>query len=133
MNSSQYVVATTFTRHGEDEIFDMSLRAKFMADKLHLAIGIVTEAGEVADIYKKAMAYGKVVDETHLREELGDVLWYMAHLAHRYGWTLEDLMEVNVRKLCARYGDKFTSHAALNRDLEAEGAALSTLVPDINT
>lgn len=41
--------------------------------------GIATEMGEVIDIYKKSLAYGKELDLVHIGEELTDVLWYAAN------------------------------------------------------
>lgn len=44
---------------------------------LHMAYGITTEIGELHDIYKKKLAYGKEIDLVNLKEELGDILWYV--------------------------------------------------------
>lgn len=46
---------------------------------LHMKMGIITEAAEVVDILKKKHAYGKEIDVPHLKEELGDILWYAAN------------------------------------------------------
>lgn len=46
---------------------------------LHMKMGIITEAAEVVDILKKKHAYGKDIDFPHLKEELGDLLWYAAN------------------------------------------------------
>jgi NTP pyrophosphatase (non-canonical NTP hydrolase) len=46
---------------------------------LHMKMGIITEAAEVVDILKKKHAYGKDIDTPHLKEELGDILWYTAN------------------------------------------------------
>lgn len=43
---------------------------------LHMKLGMLTEVAEIADIFKKNMAYGKEVDLIHLQEELGDLMWY---------------------------------------------------------
>ena len=43
---------------------------------LHMDIGIFTEMGEIADIFKKWFAYGKEIDLVHLGEEIADVAWY---------------------------------------------------------
>lgn len=44
----------------------------------HGAIGMLTEAGEILDIFKKKMFYDKPVDVVHLKEEIGDFFWYLA-------------------------------------------------------
>jgi NTP pyrophosphatase (non-canonical NTP hydrolase) len=46
---------------------------------LHMKMGIITEAAEVVDILKKKHAYGKEIDLFHMKEELGDILWYAAN------------------------------------------------------
>jgi hypothetical protein len=37
-----------------------------------------------------------------------------------HGWNMEDILDTNIAKLEARYPEKFTEEAALNRNLEAE-------------
>lgn len=44
---------------------------------LHISYGITTEIGELVDIYKKKLAYGKEIDLVNLKEELGDIQWYV--------------------------------------------------------
>jgi NTP pyrophosphatase (non-canonical NTP hydrolase) len=48
----------------------------------HALLGMVSEAGELADLYKRQLAYGKDFDKVNLLEECGDWLWYYA----LYGW-----------------------------------------------
>lgn len=87
---------------------------------LHYALGIGTEAGEIQDAVKKLVIYGKELDETNVLEEVGDSIWYMARLLALLGSSFEEVMATNNAKLKARYGDKFTEYAALNRDLDKE-------------
>lgn len=91
---------------------------------LHGALGIVTEAAEIADAIKKAIFYGKPLDLINIQEEIGDCFWYLAVLARETGAPFEDIMAQNIAKLRARYPDKFTEEAALNRDLDAERLTL---------
>lgn len=49
------------------------------ANILHMKMGIITEAAEVVDILKKKHAYGKEIDVPHMKEELGDLMWYAAN------------------------------------------------------
>jgi NTP pyrophosphatase (non-canonical NTP hydrolase) len=87
---------------------------------LHAMIGMCTEVGEFQDMMKKHMIYGKSLDRVNLKEELGDILWYVALAVDELGTTFEDIMATNNAKLAARYGDVFTKEAALNRDLNTE-------------
>lgn len=89
-------------------------------DLLHGAAGVVTEGGELMDIFKKHEFYGKPVDKKHLMEEAGDLMWYLAVLCRYGGFTLEDCAEANIRKLKKRYPDGFDTDKALNRNLDAE-------------
>ena len=66
------------------------------------------------------MAYGSKLDVTNIKEELGDLLFYVARFMELYGWTFEEVMQLNTDKLKARYPDKFTQDAAENRDLVKE-------------
>jgi len=87
---------------------------------LHAAMGLTTEANEIVDHMKKVIFYGKPLDETNLVEEMGDLLFYMSIICREFGITMEEIAEKNIAKLKARYGDKFTESAAINRDLTTE-------------
>ena len=78
------------------------------ANPLMLALGVGGEAGEVMEIIKKGNRPGRNVDALHLREEIGDVLWYLANLAKHYGFTLNEVGVTNIVKLKERYGTKAT-------------------------
>lgn len=85
-------------------------------DLIHACFGITGEAGELLDPVKKAMFYGKPLDIQNIREEAGDLLWYIAGpLCRALGCTLEDLARENVAKLRARYPEKYTDEAAVAR------------------
>ena len=94
----------TFVRHCN---FTKNKRdAQFLA-----AMGLNGEAGEVSEIIKKHLLHGKDLDMEHLKEELGDVLWYFFHALSTFDLTFEEIAEGNLRKLCAR-------HAGTNGDPE---------------
>lgn len=87
---------------------------------IHAMIGLCTESGEIQDMMKKHIFYGKEIDKVNLKEELGDLMWYMAIACDEAGISLEEVMQTNIDKLRARYGEKFTEEAALNRNLDTE-------------
>lgn len=87
---------------------------------LHGGIGLATEAGEFLDALKKHIFYGKEVDKVNLREEMGDIFWYCAIIADQLDVDFKEVMERNITKLKARYGDKFTESKANIRDLKTE-------------
>ena len=96
-----------------------------MDDVLHALLGIGTEAGELQDMFKKHLMYGKAFDRTNLIEECGDLLWYIALALKTVNVTMSDCMERNIKKLQVRYPQKFTTENALNRNLEQEARALT--------
>jgi NTP pyrophosphatase (non-canonical NTP hydrolase) len=90
----------------------------------HAVLGITSEAGEIADQYKKFIAYGKALDRQNMLEEMGDCLWFLTLLAKTMGFTIDQVMDFNIAKLEARYPDlKFNADHALNRDKAGEMAA----------
>ena len=44
---------------------------------LHMRLGVFTEVGEILDIFKKNIAYGKPIDWIHVNEEGADIMWYL--------------------------------------------------------
>ncbi len=94
---------------------------------LHYALGLATEAGEFQDAVKKFIAYGKPLDKTNLKEEVGDLLWYIARICSLYGWSMEEVMDLNINKLKARFPEKFTEENALTRDLANERKILERI------
>lgn len=90
-----------------------------LMDKTIWAMGIAGEAGEVIEKWKKIVAYkeGNISsqDELELKKELGDVVWYVALLAHSLGFSLEEIMELNLSKLTDRKKRGVTKGAGDNR------------------
>ncbi len=82
---------------------------------LNAVLGLNGEAGEVADILKKHLHHSHPLDITKLRDELGDVLWYVAQAADALGIHLSDIMQGNLDKLQRRYPDGFSPEASLHR------------------
>lgn len=46
---------------------------------LYMDMGLLTEYGELIDIFKKKLAYGKEIDYVNLGEECVDILWYQVN------------------------------------------------------
>jgi NTP pyrophosphatase (non-canonical NTP hydrolase) len=70
-------------------------------------LGLAGEAGQLLSEYKKRLRDGpshvRFVDR--VREELGDILWYVSNVASKYGLELEDIAAANLAKTWARFGD----------------------------
>ena len=79
------------------------------------ALGLAGEAGEFANLVKKMTAHGHPFDPESLKDELGDVLWYLAEAATSAGLNLEDIASHNVEKLSKRYPEGFSEEDSINR------------------
>ncbi|PEN09688.1 nucleoside triphosphate pyrophosphohydrolase family protein [Bacillus pseudomycoides] len=90
------------------------------------ALGLTGEAGEVADLVKKAIYHGHGFQPAHcpgeengnvhkLALELGDIMYYVGIMAHEMGYTLQDIAEMNIAKLAKRYPDGFSREASKKR------------------
>lgn len=67
-------------------------------------LGLVGEAGEIANKIKKMQRDGVTQDEirSDIESELGDVLWYMAALADELEISLAEVACNNLNKLISR-------------------------------
>lgn len=75
---------------------------------LHAAMGMVTEASELLDPFKKNL-YGKqkAIDWANLRDESGDMFYYLNAFLTATGFSLHEVIEDNVIKLANRYAENF--------------------------
>lgn len=92
---------------------------------IHSAIGQLTEAEEFLSAICLHVFEGKPMDLINLREEIGDSLYYLAVACSCLDTDLGAEQVNNIAKLSARYPEKFTEDAALNRDLNAERKAIA--------
>lgn len=72
------------------------------------AMGLIGEVGEVVDIIKKHFGHGKPLNEEHLTEELGDVLWYVNQIANNFGLDIKTIIRYNINKLTRRYPNEYS-------------------------
>lgn len=86
----------------------------------HGLLGVITEAVELAELLESTVIDKKPFDTVNLKEELGDIFWYMAILAKAMNFTFEEIQHANIEKLKLRFPEKFTEAAANNRNLDAE-------------
>lgn len=103
----------------EYQIAAMRTSSKTILPSEHLmngALGLAGEAGEVADIVKKATFQGHTINREHIAKELGDVCWYIAETANAIGYDLETIMQMNIDKLMKRYPDGFSAARSQNRE-----------------
>ena len=86
---------------------------------LTAALGLTAEAGEFTEVVKKIILQGKPYNEEnifHMKRELGDICWYIAQACMALDTTFDEVIEMNVDKLKARYpGGELDVHHSENR------------------
>jgi NTP pyrophosphatase (non-canonical NTP hydrolase) len=72
----------------------------------YVALGLASEAGEVATRIKKWIRDGnsdpKNLDKEAISKELGDALWYIAVMADQLGVSMDKIGQENIKKLADR-------------------------------
>lgn len=86
----------------------------FEEQKFHALNGMVGEIGEIHSIYQK-MYQGHAYEVDHVKKEFGDLLWFIAEYCTAKGWSLDDIMCMNIDKLKERYPDGFNEEQSLHR------------------
>ena len=93
-----------------------------LSQLLTAALGLGAESGEFTEVVKKIILQGKPYNEDnvfHMKRELGDICWYIAQACMALDTSFDEIIEMNVDKLKARYpGGEFDVHKSENR---AEG------------
>ena len=86
---------------------------------LTASVGLCAESGEFTEIVKKMVFQGKPASEEnfyHMKRELGDIMWYFMQACLALDVSPEEIIEMNVEKLKARYpGGEFDVHYSENR------------------
>ena len=77
----------------------------FQDEVMNASLGLVGEAGEVADTVKKMFFHTEAPGRrAELLLECGDVAYYYTKLLDLFGFTLEEVLEANKKKLFERHG-----------------------------
>lgn len=83
----------------------------------NMVFGLNGEVGEVTDLLKKHYFHGHKLDKEHLKEELGDVMFYIVNLATLYDIDMSEVLQLNVDKLLKRYPNGFSEEDSINREV----------------
>ena len=118
-----FVDAVTSDESKRYDAFDKrvyELESKIPVERLlTAALGICAEGGEFTEVVKKIIFQGKPLNEEnifHMKRELGDIMWYVAQACMALDTDFNEIIEMNVEKLKARYpGGEFDVHYSENR------------------
>lgn len=88
--------------------------------RLWSVLGVIGEAGEIADEIVKDISKEEKVDNLELRGELGDLCWYVAAIATQHDIQFGATLLANVEKLSRRYpGGGYNSSDSKSRSDKA--------------
>lgn len=117
MDNKQYLELSDRTcKHVET----LAMNAKEY-DLMHATLGIAGESGEIVDAVKKSVIYGKPLDVANMREEIGDIMWYIALACRTLDFDLNEILDENIAKLQKRYPEKYSDFHATARLDKVEG------------
>lgn len=99
-----------------DDYQKEALRTASNKRKLEVfTLGLVGEAGEVAELVKKHLGHDQPLPREKMVKELGDVLWYLSNLANLLGINLDEVASKNVEKLKLRYPNGFSPEESVQK------------------
>lgn len=80
----------------------------------HSLHGMVGEIGELHSLYQKKYQ-GHGFDDNHAKKEVGDLLWFIAEYCTARNWSMDEIAQLNIEKLRARYPDGFDMNKSIYR------------------
>ena len=72
---------------------------------------------------EKSWFYGKELPYVEVLKELVTYCSGLRNLCREMEVTVREVQDINIKKLRARYPDKYEDHLAINRDYERESLA----------
>ncbi len=73
-----------------------------LKDYTRALFGLIGEAGEVAEVYKKYLRGDFINIEERLEQELGDVLYYIMIICDLFNLDINKVLVLNIKKLKSR-------------------------------
>lgn len=117
-NTGTYEESDNFTF---DEYKKLAMRTAAIPEEdkesrlTHAALGLASEAGEVAGLLQKEFQ-GHERDKNHIKKELGDCLWMIAEACDALDISMTEVAITNIIKLKTRFPEGFSKERSLNRD-----------------
>lgn len=99
-------------------------REMFFEEAKDQLLGLVIGDKNLLDVAKKNFIYGKDYEMTKIYNLVMSIHACLGVICNFYGIDIDEARNRNIAKLKVRYGDKFSTEAALNRDVMAERKVL---------
>lgn len=110
----------TFRNINLQELFDKTVNNDEFLSQEWQFVKLEWFTSNLQDLIKKYIAYNKPIDSEKEFLYLGGIFTVIFNEFVGNGITFEEGLERNIAKLKARFPDRFTEEAALNRNLEKE-------------
>lgn len=114
MTLNEYQIAAQ--RTSSEKFADIDAEGLNLLQLENGLMGLCGEAGECMELLKKHRHQGHELNEAALKEELGDVAWYLAEAASALNLWLDDIAEANLEKLRRRYPEGFEPDRSMHRE-----------------
>lgn len=112
-----------FRKYSLEELYNN--RCEFEQESWELETNVeIIHLSRLQDYIKKYIAYNKPIDILKEQNSLKAIIWSICETLNEQEIELENILKKNIAKLKARFPEKFTEEAALNRNLEKERSIL---------
>jgi len=98
---------------------DTVISAK-IGDPMNIILAVIKESCKLLDMLKKKLYYNKPIKDEDFETSSRLIMMFIQDYMNHFEISIESSFEINIAKLKARYGEKFSSERAINRDLETE-------------
>lgn len=94
-------------------------------DGFQIVLEIIRKSLKLLDFLKKKLYYNKTIKEDLFIQYSNEIISLFVAYSTLNNINIERVLDINIEKLRARYGEKFSSEKAINRNLETEREILS--------
>lgn len=95
-------------------------------DPMKIVISIIKNTSKLLDALKKKIFYNKEINEESFKQTTIIIMILVQSYMNHFNIDIEKSFDINIKKLKSRYGEKFSSERAINRDLETEREILES-------
>jgi NTP pyrophosphatase (non-canonical NTP hydrolase) len=100
-------------------------------DPMKIVVSIIKQTCKLLDMLKKKLFYNKSINDELFKQITTLVMILTQSYMNYYSIDIKGSFDINISKLKSRYGSKFSSDKAINRDLETERKILEGEITDI--
>lgn len=104
----------------EYKIDDVLISDMSISDPMLIVLNTIKITLKLLDFLKKKLFYNKQINDELVKQYTSEIISLLLIYSNLYNIDTEKSWDINISKLRARYGDKFSSDKAINRNLVVE-------------